>query len=98
MAYTSERGHCGEEGCMRFRNTGKLEDKNQCATDGCHGIRNAFGCKNMKWGSVTADGTNRNTLRSRAIKTDTLACPNATNMFWQARCIPKMVMPARDNP
>ena len=24
-----------------------------------------------------------------------LACPNATNMFWQARCKPKIVMPPR---
>ena len=47
-------------------------------------------------GNSRANGTNNITLRNKAMKTDTLAWPSATNMFWQARCRPKIVIPARN--
>ena len=49
----------------------------------------------MNRGSISAKGISSITLRSRAMKIDILACPNATNIFWQARCSPKMLMPPR---
>lgn len=50
----------------------------------------------MKRGSISASGINKITLRSKAMKIEILACPSATNIFWQARCNPKIVMPARN--
>lgn len=49
----------------------------------------------QKCGNSRASGTSRNTLRSRAMNTEMRAAPRATNVFWQARCNPKILMPDR---
>ena len=50
----------------------------------------------QKLGRISANGTKRITFRSSAMNTEIFAAPKATNMFWQARCRPNMLIPVRN--
>ena len=49
----------------------------------------------IRCGNINANGISRITLRSKAMKIEFFACPKATNIFWQARCNPKIVIPPK---
>ena len=49
----------------------------------------------IKCGNINANGINRIALRNKAMKIEIFACPKATNIFWQARCNPKIVIPPK---
>ena len=50
----------------------------------------------IKCGNINANGINRIALRNKAMKIEIFACPKATNIFWQARCNPKIVIPPKN--
>lgn len=50
----------------------------------------------IKCGNINASGINSIALRNKAMKIEIRACPNATNIFWQARCNPKIVIPPKN--
>ncbi len=49
----------------------------------------------IKCGNINASGINSIALRNKAMKIEIFACPKATNIFWQARCNPKIVIPPK---
>ena len=80
---------------------GKPPDENQRAANGRCSVCNGFVLAVNTWNAHDPGQQQgewdelKMILRNRAIKVEILACPNATNMFWQARCKPKIVMPPR---